>query len=290
MRTYSTWATTGEPRERWEGESVDTRLHSRLGQSAPYFALEDCRFNGAELRAVAGSETDPGDELGTASCAEIARHALMTGAACLALTSPVETRSFYLVSSIDGTFFTGTAPFGTPIHYAAVASAQGPVGGSAQIEARLARELVARLRVSFAVVEETLFERLFSTRRTTTFGDMGGYLEYEPFASCSYDSHAADGRLVVERSGCCGHFHQYPTLPVTTLLGQLVRLGSALVPGPFRVSALKLRAPALAWAGDEVALHIEKSGGPWNLSGRASVSGRTVTSLDLAVVGGFPRA
>jgi hypothetical protein len=289
MGTNSPWATTREPRTRRDGDAVGATLLVRVGDAAPYLALEDCVFDGAELRARAASETDPGRELGTASSAEIARHALVTGSGCLALGRASDTRSYYLVSSIDGTLFTGSAAFGTPIHYSAIATAEGPVGGAAQVEARLANELVARMRVTYAIVDEALFARLFAAQRTATFGDIGSHATYQPFAACSHDLHAAEARLAVDAGACRGHFHQYPTLPASTILGQLVRLTSRLVPSHFRVSALRLRTPALAWAGEDLVLRVARAPGPWNFSGHASAGGRTVASLDLAIVSGFSR-
>ena len=287
MGTNSPWATTREPLGRRDGEAAGAKLLARIGDAAPYIALEDCVFDGAELRARAATETDPGDELGTASSAEIARHALVAGSGCLALGRPSDTRAYYLVSSIDGTFFTGSAPFGTPVLYSAIVTAEGPVGGAAQVEARLASELVARLRITYAVVEETLFARLFAAQRTATFADTGSYATYSGFESCRHDADTARARLVVEPRACHGHFHQFPTLPATTLLGQLVRLTSRLVPTRFRVSALRLRTPALAWAGDELELRMARAPGPWNFSGTATAGGRIVASLDLGIVSGF---
>jgi hypothetical protein len=287
MRTNSPWETAREPLGRRDGEAAGAKLLARIGDAAPYFALEECVFDGAELRARAPTETDPGAELGTVSSAELARHALVAGSGCLALGRPSDDRSYYLVSSIDGTFFTGSAPFGTPVHYSAIATAEGPVGGEARVEARLASERVARLHVTYAVVEEALFERLFSAQRRERFGDIGSYASYSPFAACSYDRDTAVARLVVEAHACRGHFHRFPTLPATTLLGQLVRLTSKLVPTRFRVSALRLRTPALAWAGDELELRVARAPGPWNFTGDATAGGRIVAHLDLGVVSGF---
>jgi hypothetical protein len=287
MRTSSPWATTREPIGRRDGEATAAKALARVGFGAPYFALEECVFDGAELRARAVAETEPGHELGTATSAEITRHALVAGSACLALARPDEARCYYLASSIDGTFFGGSAEFGTPVQYAAMVTSAGPVGGAVQVEARLPHELVARLRITYAVVEENLFGRLFAAQRTSTFGDTGSYATYPPFSSCSHDSKAADARLVVETSACRGHFHQFPTLPATTLLGKFIELVARLVPGGFRVSELHLRSPALAWAGEELALRLEKSVGPWNFSGRAGVKDRPVASLALATVSGF---
>jgi hypothetical protein len=246
-------------------------------------------FDGTELRARAASETDPGSELGPASAAEITRHSVVAGLSCLALARPAGGRWHYLVSSIDGTFFASSAPFGTRLSYSAIETAQGPVGGTAQIESRHERTLVSRLRVSYAVVEEKLFARLFAARRTVTFGDMGSYQSYQPFSSASNDGHSAEARVLVETSACRGHFHQYPTLPASTLLGQLVRLASTITPGRFRVSAVRMRSQAMAWAGDEVALRVAEQLGLWNVACRASVAGRTVGSLDLALVPSTPR-
>jgi hypothetical protein len=252
-------------------------------------SLSDIVFDGTELRATAASETDPGSELGPASAAEITRHALVAGASCLALSRPDDTRSHYLVSNLDGTFFASSAPFGTTLRYSAIETAQGPVGGTAQVEARCERELVARIRASYAVVEEKLFARLFSARRTATYGDTGSYQTYQPFLSTSNDGQTAEARVLVETSACRGHFHRLPTLPASTLMGQLVRLAAAITPGRFRVSAVRMRSQAMAWAGDELLLRVARTPGLWNVAGRASVAGRTVGSLDLAVVTPAPR-
>jgi hypothetical protein len=260
---------------------------ARVGYGTPYFALQDCTFDGAELRALARAETAPGRELGTTTSAEMARHAVVAGSACLALARPDDARCYYLASSIDATFFGGSAVFGTPMQYAAVVTSEGPVGGGVQVEARLPHELVARLRITYAIVEEQLFARLFAAQRRATFGDTGTYASYPPFATCSHDANGAEARLKVETSACHGHFQQYPTLPATTLLGELTELVARLVPGDFRVSALHLRTPALAWAGDELVLRLENSAGPWQFAGRATVGSRLVASVELGVVRGF---
>ncbi len=287
MRTSSPWATTREPIGRRDGDATAARVLARVSYTAPYFALEDCVFDGAELRARAVSEAAPGHELGTATSAEIARHALVAGSACLALTRPDDARCYYLASSIDGTFFGGSAAFGSPLQYSAIVTSAGPVGGAVQVEARLPQELVARLRITYAVVEENLFARLFAAQRSSVFGDTGSYATYPRFAESSHDSTTAEGRLVVETSACHGHFHQFPTLPATTLLGEFIALAARLVPGGFRVSELCLRTPALGWAGEELTFRLEKSATPWNFAGRARSGDRTVASLALAVVSGF---
>jgi hypothetical protein len=283
MGTSSPWATTRGPLARREGESIDAKILSRIGQSPPFFALEGAVFDGTELYAGATGVTDPEHELGPASAAEIVRHALVAGLSCLALARPDEARAYYLPSGVDATFFSSPAPFGERMIYSAIGATQSPVGGNAQVDVRVGRDLVSRLKLSFAVVDEALFTRLFYAHRTSTFGDVGSYEDYQPFASCSHDAHSAEAELVIETSACRGHFHQYPTLPASTLLGQLVRLGSRLLHGGFRIGALKLRAPAVAWAGESLTLKVAHCAGPWNFTGRATVAGRTVASADLAV-------
>jgi hypothetical protein len=283
MRTNSPWAATREPLLRREGESVEANLLSRMGGAAPFFALRGLIFDGTELRGRAESATDPGSELGPASAAEIARHSVVAGAGCLALGRPDAGRYYYLVSSIDGTFYSSSASFGTVLSYSAIPTAQGPVGGTAQVEARNERELVARLRVSYAVVEERLFARLFAARRTATYGDTGSYQGYQPFSSVGNDGHAAEARVLVETSACHGHFHQHPALPPSTLLGQLVRLAAMITTGRFRVSAVRMRTQAMAWAGDELSLRIARTPGLWNFAARATAGGRAVATLELAL-------
>jgi hypothetical protein len=288
MRTSSPWATTRGPLSRREGDSIDAKILSRIAHSPPYFALDGAVFDGTELRADATAVTEAERELGPASAAEIVRHALVAGLGCLALARPDEARAYYLPSGVDATFFSSPAAFGERMTYSAIGTTQSPVGGSAQVEVRVVQELVARLKLSFAVVDEALFARLFYAHRTSTFGDIGSYEDYQPFASCTHDAHAAEARLVIDTSACRGHFHQYPTLPASTLLGQLVRLGSRLLQGAFRIEALKLRAPAVAWAGESLALTIGRTAGAWNFAGRATVGPRLVASADLAVASASP--
>ena len=226
MRTSSSAATRGAIRR--EGESIETRLLHRVGGGAPYFALEDLSFDGTELRAQAPTETDPGTEHGPVSAAELSRHAVVAGLFAVALARPDAARCYYLVSGIDATLFRTSLPFGMRVRYSALATEQGPVGGAAQIEARIDGTLIGRLRVSYAVIAETLFTRLFARHRTATFGDVGSHKGYAPLDALSYERHAAHARLPISTSACRGHFEQHPALPVSTLLGQLVRLTSSL--------------------------------------------------------------
>jgi hypothetical protein len=283
MRTSSAPATTRGSIRR-EGDTVEARILRRVGGGTPYFALEELAFDGAELRAVAPAETDPGAELGPVSAAELARHAVVAGLSAVALGRPDAARCYYLVSGIDATLFRSSLAFGARVRYSALASEQGPVGGAAQIEARIDETLVSRLRVSYAVIPETLFTRLFARHRTTTFGDFGSHKTYAPLESTGVDRHSAQARLVVPTSACRGHFDQHPALPVSTLLGQLVRLTSSLWDGEFRVSSLRMRSQAVAWAGDALDLRVTKSSGPWNFAGQASAAGRTVATVNLCLL------
>jgi hypothetical protein len=282
MRTSPSAATRGAIRR--DGESIQAQLLHRVGGGAPYFALEDLSFDGTELRAQATTETDPGAELGPVSAAELTRHSVVAGISAVALARPDAARCYYLVSGIDATLLRTNLPFGRRVSYAALATEQGPVGGAAQIEARVEGTLVGRLRVSYAVIAETLFTRLFARHRTATFGDVGSHKGYAPLDALGYEKHAAHARLPIPTSACRGHFEQHPALPVSTLLGQLVRLTSTLWDGRFRVSSVRLRSQAVAWAGDELALRIAKTSGPWNFAGHAAASSRTVMTANLCLL------
>jgi len=278
MRMSSPSETTQEPLRR-EGETTTAAILRRIGGGAPYFALEDLVFDGAELRAQAATETDPGAEVCAVSAAELTRHAITAGMSAVALGRPDAARCYYLVSSIDATLFRSQAPFGTRAHYSALATEQGPVGGAAQIEVRVERELVGQVRASFAVVPEKLFLRLFVRHQRTTFGDTGSHKSYPPLTGLFSDRTYAKARFSIPRSACRGHFEQHPALPVTGLVGQMLRLGSSLIEAPFRVTALRLRSQALAWAGEELDLHLARSSGAFTFTGHASVEGRVVATL-----------
>ena len=282
MRTSSTSATARGP-VRQDEQAIDAVILGRSGASAPYFALQGLVFDGTELRGHAPSETDPGTETGPVSAAELARHAAVAGLSAVALGRPDGARCYYLVSELEAKLLPSNAPFGAAVAYAARATQQNPVGGAAQIEARIERELVARVHVSFAVIPETLFHKLFLQHRTHTYGDMGSHKVYPPLDGITCDRHSAQARLVVPRSACRGHFEQHPALPVPVLVGQLVRLTSSLADGKFRVTALQVKSPAVAWAGDELRLRVAKAATPWSFAGHGAVGGRTVASVRLAV-------
>jgi hypothetical protein len=282
MRTSSTSVTTRGPIRR-EGEAIEATVLERIGASAPYFALQDLVFDGAELRGHAPAETDPGTETGPVSAAELARHAVVAGLSAVALGRPDAARCYYLVSELEATFLPSDIAFGASVSYSARATQQNPVGGAAQIEAHVEHELVGHVRASFAVIPETLFLKLFVRHRTATYGDMGSHKIYPPLDGITCDRHAAQARLVVPRSSCRGHFDQHPALPVPVMVGQLVRLTSSLAEGKFRVTALHVKSPALAWAGDELRLRVAKATSPWSFTGHAAVAGRTVASVRLAV-------
>ncbi len=283
MRTSSSWATARGPGRR-EGDTTEARILHRAAFAEPYFALDQIVFDGTELRAHAATETDPGAETGAVSAAELARHAVVAGSSVIALGRPDPSRCYYLVSGIDAMFFPCPRPFGARVHYSALATELGPGGGTAQVEARVERELLGRLRVSYAMVPETLFTRLFIRHKSGTFGDTGSHKSYPPFSALTHERHRAEAWLSVATSDCRGHFEQHSALPVTVLFGQLVRLASNLTEGRFRVSSARVRSQALAWAGDELRLSIVRRSGPWNFSGRASTAGRAVATVDLCVV------
>jgi hypothetical protein len=112
---------------------------------------------------------------------------------------------------------------------------------------------------------------------------VGSHKIYPPLDAITCDRNVAQARLIVPRSACRGHFDQHPALPVPVLMGQLVRLTSTLADGRFRVSALHMKSPAVAWAGDELRLRVTKAASPWTFTGHATVAGRSVASLRVAL-------
>ncbi|HEV8547806.1 MAG TPA: hypothetical protein VGQ57_02240, partial [Polyangiaceae bacterium] len=174
---------------------MQSKILHRIAVAAPYFALDSVEFDGAELRAEAGAETEAGEEVGPMSGAEIARHAVVAGLSAVALGRPDAARCYYLASSIDATYYRSAAAFGTRVRFSARATEQGPVGGAAQVDVRIGHELLGHAALSFAVVPESLFERLFARHRAATFDDHGSHRSYPPLDALWHDQKDAHARL-----------------------------------------------------------------------------------------------
>ena len=139
------------------------------------------------------------------------------------------------------------------------------------------------MRISFAVVPETLFKKLFARHRTATFGDIGSPKTYPPLEGLSAERNSVRARLTVPTSACRGHFEQHPALPVTVLVGELVRMARSLLAGKYRVTNLRVRSPALAWAGDQLSLELTRGSGASAFIGRAHVADRLIANVQFSV-------
>jgi len=235
--------------------ALAVELGSRICVSPPYFALRAIEHARRSLNAVAYAETAPYGEYGPMSAAEIGRHGAIAGLSCLALERQDVRRHYYLARKADCEFFEAPEPYGTAVELVAVAGESRGREASASITAKIGSRLLARMNVTYAVIREDLFGRLFAKYEKTTHVPPASYDDYLPLRFLG------NGRAMIERvpaHACGGHFSGYPALPVAVLMGQLVRLAvHELGRERYSVSLAKVEADNLAWAGDDVELDVK---------------------------------
>lgn len=235
-------------------QSQDRRVHElsrRICVGPPYFALTQVQFHGA-LRAVVRAETDPLLEIGPMTAAEIGRHGAIAGLSSVALGRTDPRKHYYLARSAECVFYPSSARFGCPVRV----QASGEMRGSRDAEARIFVATdggpLARMVVTYSVLQEAVFSRMFARhRRAVSIEERRNFKDYGPICR----EQVGCGQLKQVPVGiCAGHFPDYPALPVAVLMGQLIRLTGQDLGCPYRVWAARVEASALAWAEQDVAL------------------------------------
>jgi hypothetical protein len=230
-------------------------LLQRIGVKPPYFALRDLALEGLYLHATARAESPPFREHGPMPAAELGRHAAMTGLCHAASAQDDAKRRYYLARHATCRYEANTQPYGTPIRFSSEVLEQTKRACTASVTASAGGTPVAAFEITYTVLTEAAFQRLFRHRAQQTPAVAN------PYGALLTSDWARDGdgaEQVVEEipaSSCAGHFGGYPALPVAVLMGQLSYLAGRLYgdpPQPYRVVRGEVSASDLAWAGESV--------------------------------------
>ncbi|ADI15731.1 hypothetical protein [Truepera radiovictrix] len=236
----------------------ETALLTRICVSRPYFALDKLRAHEGRFYATAAADLPLGREVGPMSSAEISRHAAIAGLCGAALAQGDDDRRFYLAQRAEFYALPSAAPYGTPVSFCAQLEDLNKRSARSSITASVGDEPLARLEVSYTILTEYAFRRLFRHRARATAprarmcAALPGRLSVTDTAS--YEVPA------VPEAACAGHFASYPALPVALLVGQLGDTASHLLAtGAFRGVRASVVASDLCWAGEAARFEVRRA-------------------------------
>jgi hypothetical protein len=194
------------------------------------------------------------------TAAELGRHAAIAGLCRVALAQPDGARRYYLARRAACRYFPSAAPYGSAVTFDASVVALDKRLAQARIKATAGDMRLAEFTVSYAVLNEATFSRLFSFRQrptspgtTSPYGDL---LHRDFVRGATW----AEQTFTVPEAACAGHFDGYPALPVAVLMGQLSYLAGQLVlpaEQTYRVLEGQIEAEDLCWAGETIVLRAE---------------------------------
>ncbi|WP_309572649.1 hypothetical protein, partial [Deinococcus sp.] len=211
-------------------------LMQRICVRAPYFALQNLRLFDGTFMAEATAESRASAEQGPMQAAEISRHAAICGLCAVALNFDDDDRRYYLAQDATYTGFRNVSPYGTEVSFSATVLERNKRQAMAEITITAGGEELAHLRVTYTILSEASFRRLFRSKHDPEFSS----LRYDRMPEPPAGEFSTEGNTTVltlpevPRDACAGHFEQYPAMPVAVLMGQLGVVASRHYDAPYR--------------------------------------------------------
>jgi len=258
-------------------------LLRRICVRPPYFALKNLRREGVTFSATAVAESFPTNEAGPMQACEISRHAAICGLCAVALTFEDDDRRYYLAQDATYLGFANPAPYGATVSFEVRLVEQGKRQATADITVTAGGDALAQLRVTYTILSEPSFKRLFRSRYSSTFvGLIRDRMPDPPTGefSCSGPSSTLTLRTVPEEA-CAGHFEHYPAMPVAVLMGQLGLVAGRKYAVPYRVEAATVRASDFCWAGESARFEVTPLTEPGTYACAAYASDTVVSEMTL---------
>lgn len=274
------------------GQLLDSDLPSmmkRICVRPPYFALEDVQVCDSILTAVARAEMRIDGERGPMTGAELGRHAAIAGICRAAISQNDERRRYYLAQRAECTFERSDAPFGSEVAFYAELTHLDKRQARSRVTAECAGNALADFDLTYTILTEPAFARLFGTRRQDT---VSGLEQFQPqlVGETNRDATSAEFKVSdIPAAACAGHFDDFPVLPVAVLMGKLSELAGLTLGAPsvpYRVSRGSVIAKDLCWANDAVTFEVELvdvCGGEARFDCSASADERRVGSMSLVL-------
>ena len=190
--------------------------------------------------------------------AEVSRHGAIAGLSVAALQHPVAQRHFYLAKEAVFRQEVNVAPYRTPVNFEATVLKVDRRHATSFVKASCADTPYATLDISYTLLSEGTFGRLFAAHRRDTPG-------VEPVWSLQDGTtqvygQRAERHAPVGVANCQGHFPNYPALPLAVIINELVELGGTLIGGPYRGVEARVVADDFCWAGHDVVVRMRTLG------------------------------
>ena len=233
-------------------------LLSRVCVRPPYFALQNLHADAATFRATAAAERPVTDETGPMQACEISRHGAICGLCAVALSFGDDERRYYLAQDARYTGFVNAAPYGCAVAFEARLLERNKRQAVAEISVTAGGHALAHLIVTYTILQESSFRRLFRSRYSPTFsGRQWDRMPDPPVGEFGGRGETLSMTLKsVPEEACAGHFEHYPAMPVAVLMGQLGLVAGREYGQPYRVESATMTASDFCWAGESARFEV----------------------------------
>ena len=256
-------------------------LLERICVRPPYFALKNIHRYGAALHATAYAERAITNEAGPMQASEICRHAAICGLSAVALTFQDDERRYYLAQDATYQGFDNPAPYGAAVSFEAALVDQNKRQATADITVTAGGQMLAQLRVTYTILSEPSFRRLFRSKYSATFSQVQADRMPDPPAG-EFSVSGATSVLTlpsIPEEACAGHFENYPAMPVAVLMGQLGLVAGRMFAAPYWVESATMAASDFCWAGETARFEVTPLAEPGTYTGTAFASDAPVSEM-----------
>ncbi|WP_420593761.1 hypothetical protein [Deinococcus sp.] len=270
----------------YPGQFDRANLLSRICVRPPYFALQNLHADDGTFWATATAEQPVTSETGPMQASEISRHGAICGLCTVALSFTDDERRYYLAQDAKYQGFANAAPYGSVVSFEARLLEKNKRQATAEIIVTSSGHALAHLRVTYTILQEASFKRLFRSRYSPTFSDFQWNRMPDPPAgefSVSNETSIMTLKTVPEEA-CAGHFEHYPAMPVAVLMGQLGLVASREYDQPYRVESATMTASDFCWAGECVRFEVTPSSERGMYQCMALASDKIVSEMTLRLV------
>ncbi len=193
--------------------------------------------------------------------AELGRHAAIAGSCHAALSQTDDKRRFYLANHATCHYTANSVPYGTPVEFTTEVSSLTRRALQVRAWALAAGRPLAEFTLSYTVLTEPTFYRLFQQHHLPTHEQTNPYRNLLQTSYKRGPGWAEQEIPSLPTEACAGHFESYPALPVAVLMGQLSYLAGQVVadePTPFRVVKGIVEADTLLWAREPIRFRADR--------------------------------
>ncbi|MFC4453942.1 hypothetical protein [Deinococcus sonorensis] len=263
-------------------------LLQRICVRPPYFALNNLHYSRGQFTATAVAEHPATSEVGPMQACEISRHAAICGLSAVAMNFGDDDRRYYLAQDATYQGYANSAPYGSDVSFEARITDQNKRQATAEIIVTAGGQDLALLSVTYTILNEASFKRLFRSKHSPFFTNFRQtempYLPSGEFVQTGRTCTVSVPRVPEE--ACAGHFEFYPALPVAMLMGQLGTIAGRMYARPYRVEAATMTASDFCWAGESAQFEVTALAENGSYACAALASGTVVSDMRLRLAAG----